>query len=104
MIPDGGNPLKYVEKIVGDKQCTFMLLPVSPDTVAEIISGLKSSCSSRLDNISAYVLKLVKSELVPAIMHIVNLSILYKKMSNPVEDFKGNTTPQKGGDISSKEL
>ena len=62
-----------------NKTCKFEIQPVGPDTVKSIIQNMKSSSSCGLDNISSYVLKLAIDELVPAITHIINLSIIQKK-------------------------
>ena len=58
-----------------NRTCSFALQPVHPDTVEKIISSLKSTKSCGLDNIDSYIIKLAKDELVPAITHILNLSI-----------------------------
>ena len=58
-----------------DKKCSFELRPVYPDEVEKIISRLKNTKSCGLDTIDCSVIKLAKKELVPAITHILNLSI-----------------------------
>ena len=57
------------------KTCQLNLKPVHPDQVEEIIRVLKNSGSCGLDSIDARTLKLGKDYIVPAITHIVNLSI-----------------------------
>ena len=39
------------------------------------MAGLKNSTSFGLDNIDTYAIKLIKAEIVPALTHIINLSI-----------------------------
>ena len=56
-------------------QSEFNLQPVHPDSIDKIISSLKNTSSYGLDNIDTRILKLIKSEVVPPITHIVNLSI-----------------------------
>ena len=57
------------------RTCSFQLKPVHPDTVEEILSSLKNSKSSGLDTIDTFTLKLAAPYILPAITHIVNLSI-----------------------------
>ena len=54
---------------------TFTFTPVSPDKVNTIISKLKNSKSSGLDNIVSYIMKLIRKEIVTPLIHIVNLSL-----------------------------
>ena len=61
-----------------NKNCTFNLEAVHPDTVLKIITSLKNTKSCGTDNIDSYVIKLAKHELLPAITHIINLSISKK--------------------------
>ena len=48
---------------------------VHPDTVRKIILWLKNSKSSGIDNIDTYSIKLMVDDILPAVTHIVNLSI-----------------------------
>ena len=73
--PSHLNPLDLVRDLMKKRTCSFSLQPVHPDDIEKIISGLKSTNSCGLDNIDSYVIKLARKELVPAITHIVNLSI-----------------------------
>ena len=61
------------------KTSIFELEPVYPETVNKIIQGLKNNSSCGLDNIPTRILKLGRTELVPAITHMINLSITQKK-------------------------
>ena len=73
--PSNMNPLELLRNLMKNRKCSFYLKPVDPDEIEKIISGLKSTKSCGLDNIDSFVIKLAKNELVPAITHIVNLSI-----------------------------
>ena len=55
------------------KYCSLSF--VHPDAVRKIILGLKNSKSCGVDNIDTYVLKLMIDDILPAVTHIVNLSI-----------------------------
>ena len=70
-----GDPLSLVRNLMANRTCSFYLKPVHPDQVLAIISNLKSSASCGTDEISSYVLQLVKHEITPVITHIVNMSI-----------------------------
>ena len=69
------DPLKLAKNIMKNKHCSFKLGPVHPDDIDKIIAGLRNSKSAGLDNVDCSVLKLAKKELIPALTHIVNLSI-----------------------------
>ena len=78
-IPIGtGDPLIDLRRIMKNRKCTFDLKPIHPDQVIEIISKMKSTKTVGIDNIDAFVIKLAKDMLTPAITHIINLSIEYK--------------------------
>ena len=72
------NPLNLVERLMNGRTCSFSLQPVHPDQVDKIISSLKSTRSCGLDNIDSSVIKLARTELVPVITHIINLSSTQK--------------------------
>ena len=69
------DPLKYLSKIMDGKTCSMSLNPVHPDEVLEVVKGLKSSKSSGLDYINMEIVKLVIADILPAITHVINLSI-----------------------------
>ena len=69
------NAVDLTRSLMRDRKCNFNLQAVHPDTVSKIIGNLKSSHSCGLDTIDAYVIKLVRAELVPVLTHIINLSI-----------------------------
>ena len=78
---------------------------VHPDTVEKIISNLKCSKSCGMDNINTSIIKLMKAEVIPAITHIVNLSIseavypkLYK-VSKIVPLYKGKGDTMEPGNF-----
>ena len=52
-----------------------MVSVVHPDEVEKIISNLSNSSSFGLDLIDTFIIKLVKAEILPALTHIINLSI-----------------------------
>ena len=75
-LPDPtDDPLRTLKKMMKDKTAVFSLRTVHPDSVRKIILGLKNSKSSGMDNIDTYIVKLISEEILPAVTHIVNLSI-----------------------------
>ena len=48
---------------------------VHPDEVKKVILGLKNSKSCGFDNIDTYALKLAVDEILPAVTHIINISL-----------------------------
>ena len=70
-----GDPLSKLRALMAGRQCSFKLDTVHPDQVDKIISSLNNSNASGLDLIDTSVIKLVKSEILPAVTHIINLSI-----------------------------
>ena len=73
--PPISDPLSKLKQIMGTRQSTFSLKPVHPDQVLDIISGLSNSNAFGLDQIDTSTIKLVKYEILPAVTHILNLSI-----------------------------
>ena len=73
------NPLEKLETLMQNRSCSFSLKSVHPDEVQKIISGLSNSSSFGLDLLDTYTIKLITPEILPAITHIVNLSITTKK-------------------------
>ena len=69
------DPLATLKHRIQGWSKSFSPAPVSPDQVEKIISSLKNSKASGMDMIDTYIIKLVKLKIVPAVCHIVNLSI-----------------------------
>ena len=69
------DPLKVLRETMSDRACHLDLKPVHPDDVLDIIRNLKNSKSTGLDYIDTNIIKLVVKDILPAITHIVNLSI-----------------------------
>ena len=73
--PPASDPLSKLRFLMSGRQCTFTLQAVHPDQVEEIISRLSNSNAFGLDQINTSTIKLVKTEILPAVTHIINLSI-----------------------------
>ena len=70
-----GDPLDTLQNIMKDKTAVFSMKSVHPDTVKKVILSLKNSKSCGVDNIDTFIIKLMVNEILPAVTHIVNLSI-----------------------------
>ena len=69
------DPLFTLKKLMRNRNSQFSLQYVYPDTVNKIISSLKNSKSCGMDYIDTYTIKLIKPIILPALTHIINLSI-----------------------------
>ena len=65
--------------LMENRHSTFQLRPVHPDHVEAVVRNLKNSNAFGTDEIDTYTVKLVKSELLPVITHVINLSIVQRK-------------------------
>ena len=74
---NGTDPLSTLRETMHDRECRFSPRPVTPDQVLDIIKALKNSKSTGLDNLDTYIVKLVALNILPALTHIINLSIRY---------------------------
>ena len=74
--PRKNDPLKYLKKAMQKRSCSFKFTPVSQEEVLEIVKKLKNSKSTGLDNIDTNTIKLVINEILPALTHVVNLSLI----------------------------
>ena len=73
--PPTSDPLQKLKYLMKEHSCSFSLSAVHPDVVEKIISALSNSSPFGLDNINTFAIKLIKKEIVPALTHIINLSI-----------------------------
>ena len=60
---------------MAQRSCSFKLRALHPDEIEKIVNNMKTTKSCGKDFIDSYILKLGKKQLVPALTHIVNLSI-----------------------------
>ena len=75
MPPPVTDPLSVLRSILNGRTCSFSFRPVYPDEVEKVINSLSNSNTFGLDEIDTYIIKLIKSEILPALTHIVNLSL-----------------------------
>ena len=72
------DPLQTLKSLMRGRTCTFSLSAVHPDEVEKTISNLSNSSSFGLDLIDTYIIKLIKPDILPALTHVINLSISTK--------------------------
>ena len=58
-----------------DREVSLSFRSVTPEEVLEVLKKLKNSKSTGADFIDTFIIKLVAKDLLPAITHIINLSI-----------------------------
>ena len=73
------DPLATLKKQLQGRSSSFSFCPVKPEQVDKIIKLLKNSKSSGVDQLDTYILKLARKQIVPAVCHILNLSIQTNK-------------------------
>ena len=76
--PAPTDPLQILRSLMESRTCTFSLTSVHPDEVDKIVSNLSNSSSFGLDMVDTYIIKLIKPDILPALTHILNLSIATK--------------------------
>ena len=69
------DPLSKLREYMEGRDSTMQFRPVKPKEVLDIIKGLKNSKSTGVDFIDTAVIKLVAIEILPAVTHIVNISL-----------------------------
>ena len=69
------DPLSKLRESMKDRQCSFSFRSVHPDEVQKVISSLKNSKSTGTDTIDTWAIKLAAPHILPALTHIINLSI-----------------------------
>ena len=73
------DPLSKLKSLMAGRKCSFSLSMVHPDQVGTIISSLNNTSAFGFDQIDTSVIKLIRQEIVPAVTHILNLSISARK-------------------------
>ena len=73
--PPNGNPLEYLQQAMSTRTCSLKFEQVHPEQVLKIVQSLKNSKATGLDDIDTSTLKLVIHDILPALTHIINLSL-----------------------------
>ena len=83
-IPESNSdPLARLKEVMEDRQCTFSCSPVTQEEVMKVIKSLKNSKSTGIDHIDTFVMKLVATDVVGPLTHIVNMSIAKSTFPTP---------------------
>ena len=73
------DPLDTLKRRMEGRSKPFSPSPVTPDQIHKVISNLRNSKASGIDQVDTFILKLIKTDIVPAVCHIVNLSLQTNK-------------------------
>ena len=60
---------------MSNRKCEFSFRPVHPNEVKDLVLSLKNTGSAGVDEINTRVLKLVIDQILPALTHVINLSL-----------------------------
>ena len=74
----------------------FFLNPTNIDEIIKITKNLKASSSSRIENISTKLLKVIINEIAPALSHILNRSLLSGSVPSQLRNDKVNSIFKSG--------
>ena len=77
--PPSCDPLQTLKKIMNGRTCNFSLSPAHPEEVKKVVKNLSNSSSFGLDLLDTSIIKLVLPQILPALTHIINLSITTRK-------------------------
>ena len=67
---------------MSSRECMMNLKPLHAEEILKFIKDLKNSKSTGTDNIDTQIIKLIAEDILPAVTHIVNLSIRHKNFPN----------------------
>ena len=67
--------MEALRLVIASRTCQLHLKPVHPDEVLYIVNDLRNSKLTGLDDIDTSTLKLVIEDILPALTHIINLSL-----------------------------
>ena len=102
-IPESNtDPSAKLKESMSDRQCSFALKTVDPEEVLKVLKSLKNSKSTGTDNIDTWVIKLVASDILPALTHIINLSMMQSKFSTMWKHAKVVPLLKKGDTLAPK--
>ena len=102
-IPESNSdPLARLKEVMEDRQCTFSCSPVTQEEVMKVIKSLKNSKSTGIDHIDTFVMKLVATDVVGPLTHIVNMSIAKSTFPTPWKHAKVVPLLKKGDPLIPK--
>ena len=102
MPPPISDPLAKLDHLMQNRRCYFSFHAVHPEEVEKIISGLKNTSSVGLDFIDTKIIKLIKHEILPALTHIINLSISEQQFPDSWKKIKVIPLHKKGDILDPK--
>ena len=76
------DPLYKLRESMRGRDCSLRFKAVSPVEIKKIIARLKNSKSTGTDNIDTRTIKMIASDILPALTHVINLSIIRSQFSS----------------------
>ena len=96
------DPLGKLKCLMKNRQSTFKLKCVHPETVEKLVCNLKNSKSFGLDQIDTFAVKLAMPYILSVLTHIINLSILTSKFPSSWKTAKVIPLHKKGDFLDPK--
>ena len=69
------DPMAKLRESMSDRQRSFSFKAVNPSEMLKVVKSLKNSKSTGTDDIDTYVIKLVATDILTPLTHIINLSM-----------------------------
>ena len=69
--PSASDPLSKLRENLQGRDCTMVFRAVEPDEVLKAVRNLKNSKSTGIDDIDTRLIKLVASDILPALTHVI---------------------------------
>jgi len=96
------DPLSVLRSLMSGKNCSFKFSAVHPDEVLAILNGLSNSTLFGVDEIDTFAIKLIKFDILPALTHIVNLSLSTQQFPKDWKKSKAIPLYKKGDSFNPK--
>ena len=98
--PAQTDPNGKLRESMKDRICTFIFNPVSPKEVEQAIKSLKTSKSAGSDEISSDIFKIALPVILPAVTHVINLSLIHGVFPSVWKHAKVTPLLKKGDSLS----
>ena len=100
--PSNSDPLSKLRENFQQRDCSMSFKAVEPKEVLQAIMKLKNSKSTGIDDIDTRIIKLVAKDILPALTHVINLSISHSEFPSIWKQSKVVPLLKKGDTLSPK--
>ena len=100
--PSASDPLSKLRENLQGRDCTMVCRAVQPDEVLKAVRNLKNSKSTGKDDINNRIIKLVASDILPALTRVINLSIAQSEFPRMWKQARVVPLLKKGDTLSQK--